>query len=152
MAKLKIKRAVSFVMATVLSLTAFMGVGTNDGKGITLARGFGNDAPKITLKWTQVEKRIGELIRMDRYLNPKEKEHYPKWLEEQEARREELEEKRKNREILATAPLETQEQTKETPPAEHYEYHLGDIVYIGASEYEILSFDDPRLFFCQIFG
>lgn len=29
MAKLKIKRAVSFVMATVLSLTAFMGVGTN---------------------------------------------------------------------------------------------------------------------------
>lgn len=29
MAKLKIKRAVSFVMATVLSLTAFMGVGAN---------------------------------------------------------------------------------------------------------------------------
>ena len=25
----------------------------------------------------QVEKRIGELIRMDRYLNPKEKERYP---------------------------------------------------------------------------
>ena len=29
MAKLKIKRAVSFVMATVLGLTAFMGVGAN---------------------------------------------------------------------------------------------------------------------------
>ena len=29
MAKLKIKRAVSFVMATVLSLTAFMYVGAN---------------------------------------------------------------------------------------------------------------------------
>ena len=29
MAKLKIKRAVSFVIATVLSLTVFMGVGTN---------------------------------------------------------------------------------------------------------------------------
>ena len=130
------------------SAPVIIGTGINeqhDGKGITLARGFGNDAPKITLKWTQVEKRIGELIRMDRYLNPKEKEHYPKWLEEQEARREELEEKRKNREILATAPLETQEQTKETPPAEHYEYHLGDIVYIGASEYEILSFDDERV-------
>ena len=130
------------------SAPVIIGTGINeqhDGKGITLARGFGNDAPKITLKWTQVEKRIGELIRMDRYLNPKEKEHYPKWLEEQEARREELEEKRKNREILATAPLETQEQTKETPPAEHYEYHLGDTVYIGASEYEILSFDDERV-------
>ncbi len=130
------------------SAPVIIGTGINeqhDGKGITLARGFGNDAPKITLKWTQVEKRIGELIRMDRYLNPKEKEHYPKWLEEQEARREELEEKRKNREILATAPPETQEQTKETSPAEHYEYHLGDTVYIGASEYEILSFDDERV-------
>ena len=130
------------------SAPVIIGTGINeqhDGKGITLARGFGNDAPKITLKWTQVEKRIGELIRKDRYLNPKEKEHYPKWLEEQETRREELEEKRKNREILATAPPETQEQTKETSPAEHYEYHLGDTVYIGASEYEILSFDDERV-------
>lgn len=26
-----------------------------------------------------------------------------------------------------------------------YEYHLGDTVYIGASEYEILSFDDERV-------
>ena len=53
----------------------------HDGKGITLSKGFGNGAPKLTLKWNQVEKRIGELIRMDRYLNPKEKEQYPKWLE-----------------------------------------------------------------------
>ena len=50
----------------------------HDGKGITLSKGFGNDAPKLILKWNQVEKRIGELIRMDRYLNPKEKEQYPK--------------------------------------------------------------------------
>ena len=56
----------------------------HDGKGITLARGFGNDVPKLTLKWTQVEKRIGELIRADRYLNPKEKEQYPQWLEKQD--------------------------------------------------------------------
>ena len=26
-----------------------------------------------------------------------------------------------------------------------YEYHLGDKVYIGASEYEILSVDDERV-------
>lgn len=130
------------------SAPVIIGTGINeqhDGKGITLARGFGNDAPKLTLKWTQVEKRIRELIRMDRYLNPKEKEYYPKWLEEQEVRRAELEEKRKNRQILSTAPSESQEQTKETPPSEHYEYHLGDTVYIGASEYEILSFDDERV-------
>ena len=45
----------------------------HDGKGITLSRGFGNDVPKLTLKWTQVEKRIGELIRADRYLNQRKR-------------------------------------------------------------------------------
>ena len=76
----------------------------HDGKGITLSKGFGNDTPKLTLKWNQVEKRIGELIRMDRYLNPKEKEQYPKWLEKQEERRAELAEQQRNREILSSAP------------------------------------------------
>ena len=115
----------------------------HDGKGITLSKGFGNDAPKLILKWNQVEKRIGELIRMDRYLNPKEKEQYPKWLEEQEERRAELAEQQKNREILSAAPPETENNEIETEV--RYEYHLGDTVYIGASEYEILSFDDERV-------
>ena len=115
----------------------------HDGKGITLSKGFGNDAPKLILKWNQVEKRIGELIRMDRYLNPKEKEQYPKWLEEQEERRAELAEQQRNREILSSAPPETENNEIETEV--RYEYHLGDTVYIGASEYEILSFDDERV-------
>ena len=42
------------------------------------------DRPHIRLNWNQVEKRIKELIRLDRYLNPKEKEIYPQWLEKQE--------------------------------------------------------------------
>ena len=115
----------------------------HDGKGITLSKGFGNGAPKLTLKWNQVEKRIGELIRMDRYLNPKEKEQYPKWLEKQEERRAELAEQQRNREILSSAPPETENSDVETEA--RYEYHLGDTVYIGASEYEILSFDDERV-------
>ena len=115
----------------------------HDGKGITLSKGFGNDAPKLILKWNQVEKRIGELIRMDRYLNPKEKEQYPKWLEKQEERRAELAEQQKNREILSATPPETENNEIETEV--RYEYHLGDTVYIGASEYEILSFDDERV-------
>lgn len=28
---------------------------------------------------------------------------------------------------------------------ERYEYHLGSTVYLGANEYEILSFDDERV-------
>ena len=115
----------------------------HDGKGITLSKGFGNDAPKLILKWNQVEKRIGELIRMDRYLNPKEKEQYPKWLEKQEERRAELAEQQKNREILSAAPPETENNEIETEV--RYEYHLGDTVYIGASQYEILSFDENRV-------
>ena len=115
----------------------------HDGKGITLSKGFGSDTPKLTLKWNQVEKRIGELIRMDRYLNPKEKEQYPKWLEKQEERRAELAEQQRNREILSSAPPEIENNEVETEAL--YEYHLGDTVYIGASEYEILSFDDERV-------
>lgn len=87
-----------------------------------------------------MEKRIGELIKLDRYLNPKEKAQYPEWLQRQEERRAELAEERRNREILSTAPSE-----KAEPKNERYEYHLGSTVYFGANEYEILSFDDERV-------
>lgn len=45
----------------------------HDGKGILISKGIGDDKPHIRLNWNQVEKRIAELIRLDRYLNPKEK-------------------------------------------------------------------------------
>lgn len=115
----------------------------HDGKGITITKGIGKDNPHITLSWSQVEKRIGELIRIDRYLNPKEKEKYPEWLEKQEERRAEIEEQKRNREILSTAPPEPEKPAEETET--QYEYHLGDSVYIGASQYEILSFDENRV-------
>lgn len=125
---------------------------SHDGKGITITKGIGKEKPHITLSWSQVEKRIGELIRMDRYLNPKEKEHYPQWLESQEERRAKIEETKRNREILSNAPPEQEVEPAEKEPEEaeqlqdvQYEYHLGDKVYIGASEYEILSIDDERV-------
>ena len=125
---------------------------SHDGKGITITKGIGKENPHITLSWSQVEKRIGELIRMDRYLNPKEKEHYPQWLESQEERRAKIEETKRNREILSNAPPEQEVELAEKEPEEaeqlqdvKYEYHLGDKVYIGASEYEILSVDDERV-------
>ena len=123
---------------------------SHDGKGITITKGIGKEKPHFTLSWSQVEKRIGELIRMDRYLNPKEKEHYPQWLESQEERRAKIEETKRNREILSNAPPEQELAEKEPEEAEisqdvKYEYHLGDKVYIGASEYEILSVDDERV-------
>ena len=188
-----------------------------------------------------MEKRIAELIRLDRYLSPKEKAVYPEWQQKQEERRTELAKERKNREILNTAPPEkkseeqegfeyngyhfvpigkidsestlkeianvtvsknslgmsvydgsrlpysydefylaaqqseadvfrcietgkpylpgtnelfeyvgeftslTAEKQIEAAPVTEYEYHLGDTVYMGADEYEILSFDDERV-------
>lgn len=125
---------------------------SHDGKGITITKGIGKENPHITLSWSQVEKRIGELIRTDRYLNPKEKEHYPQWLESQEEHRAKIEETKRNREILSNAPPEQEVEPTEKEPEEaeqsqdvQYEYHLGDKVYIGASEYEILSVDDERV-------
>ena len=80
----------------------------------------------------------------------KGKERYPQWLESQEERRAKIEETKRNREILSNAPPEQELAEKEPEEAEisqdvKYEYHLGDKVYIGASEYEILSVDDERV-------
>lgn len=85
-------------------------------------------------------------------LKSKGKEHYPQWLESQEERRAKIEETKRNREILSNAPPEQEVEPTEKEPEEaeqlqdvQYEYHLGDKVYIGASEYEILSVDDERV-------
>ncbi len=127
------------------SAPAIVGTGIDeqhDGKGIRISKGIGNDKPHIDLTWTQVEKRIAELIRLDRYLNPKEKELYPEWLSKQEERRREQQERNAVKEVLSIAPPEEKAVPEEAP---HYEYHLGDKVYLGADEYEILSFDDERV-------
>ena len=183
----------------------------HDAKGIRITKGYAEDRPQVLLNWNKVATRIAELIRMDRYLNAKQKEEYPKWLEEQEIKRAEAEERRKNREILSTAPDEkvsasdenlvgkeltiddhlfviesvgkisgdvslrdvtfqnangfpinrvekigfirnlleqqnlSEEKVTEQPREAKYEYHLGDMVYIGANQYEILSFDENRV-------
>lgn len=114
----------------------------HDGKGIKISKKVNGKEEKVILNWNQVEKRIAELIKMDRYLSPKEKELYPEWLERQEIRRAEAAEERRKREILSTAPPEKKEPEAD---AERYEYHLGNTVYLGANEYEILSFDDERV-------
>lgn len=116
------------------------GLGVNEdhsGAGIKLSTGFSEDSPKMLLKWTEAAKRIGQLIAMDRYLNAKEKKLYPAWLTAQEAKREELAEDR-------TRQAKEQSQA-ETESEEVYVFHLGDTVYLGAAEYEILSMDNETV-------
>ena len=70
------------------SISGFDGIGQwHDSKGIKLNKGYGENAPTLLLTWNKVEQRIKELIKLDRYLNSYEKEHYSEWLEEQEQKR-----------------------------------------------------------------
>lgn len=162
------------------------------------------------MPWNKVEKRISELIKLDRYLNDKEKAEYSNWLKKQEQEKE-LREAEKRIENQAeqqeyelakrvysfvkpsdlysypddTAALNTDEENIEIVKSDisdtrnvndyvnalnkirenveitdsqrheldllisilakrvpHYEYHLGDTVYIGADKYEIAGIKD----------
>lgn len=198
----------------------------HDAKGIKISRGriFQPDA-ELLLRWNKVEKRIGELIRTDRYLSQAEKDNYPAYREQAEARRKRGEISEEFRSIVydyndfvaqlgeeskalnlyylsscwgafsvgdkkmhartaegdfilpmmceamnsiiadnthltarceamlealnsdVAKPLEpTFDELNPPPePRKEYRYHLGDAVYIGTQEYELLSFDEKKV-------
>ena len=67
----------------------------HDGKGIATEK-YGSSAnPDLVLSWAKVEKRLRELIKNDRYLNEKEKDHYADYLESEEAPQYEIDTQRK---------------------------------------------------------
>ncbi len=67
----------------------------HDGKGIAIEK-YGSSAnPDLVLSWAKVEKRLRELIKNDRYLNEKEKDHYADYLESEEAPPYEIDTQRK---------------------------------------------------------
>ena len=198
----------------------------HDAKGIKISRGrISQPDAELLLRWNKVEKRIGELIRADRYLSQAEKDSYPAYREQSEARRKrgeiseefrsivydyndfvtQLGEESKTlnlyylsscwsafsvgdkkmharttegdfilpmmREAMNTIiadnthltarceamlealnsdvakPLEpTYDELNPPPePRKEYRYHLGDTVYIGTQEYELLSFDEKKV-------
>ena len=59
----------------------FSGHSWYDSKGLAIDRNGTYTNHDFVLKWSQVEKRLRELIKDNRYLNPKEKEHYADYLE-----------------------------------------------------------------------
>ncbi len=107
------------------------GIGIDyDSKGIRFYRGyFDKSSTDQLFKWNYIEKRIKALIHEDRYLNPKELEEYPNWLDKKEQEREFVEAEKKLSSSIIPEPTEEYD----------YEYHLGDKVYIGSEEYEILN-------------
>ncbi len=96
----------------------------HNSKGITLKRGYEENAPILRITWLEAEKRIRELISCNRYFNDREKEEYQKWLED------------KN--IVEISANEEQEEQKEEM-IEEYVYKIADRVYIGTNEFEIIN-------------
>ena len=198
----------------------------HDAKGIKISRGrISQPDAELLLRWNKVEKRIGELIRADRYLSQAEKDSYPAYREQAEARRKRGEISEEFRSIVydyndfvtqlgeeskalnlyylsscwsafgagdkkmhartakgdfilpmmreamntiiadnthltarceamlealnsdVAKPLEpTYDELNPPPePRKEYRYHLGDTVYIGTQEYELLSFDEKKV-------
>ncbi len=67
----------------------------HDGKGIGIEKEGSFTNPDLRLSWQEVEKRLRELIKEERYLNAKEKEHYPDYLESASAPQYEIDTQRK---------------------------------------------------------
>ena len=84
----------------------------HDEKGISIDKHGISLEHDLVLRWSQVERRLRELIKDDRYLNPKEKDHYADYLESVSAPQYEIDTQRK---------LKRQrfiEEKRELPPAD----------------------------------
>lgn len=108
-----------------------------DTKGMSLSRyrEIGKDEIKIILKWDKVAKRIDELIQLDRYLNKKEKEYYPTFLQNQLQHQLEYERKSINQSLIPESSDDLQNENI----SKEYQWNLGDSVYVGATEYKIIE-------------
>ena len=73
----------------------FSGHSWYDSKGLAIDRNGTYTNHDLVLKWSQVEKRLRELIKDNRYLNPKEKDHYADYLESVSAPQYEIDIQRK---------------------------------------------------------
>ena len=82
------------------------------GKGLALEKHGSYTDPDLRLNWSKVEKRLRELIKDNRYLNEKEKDHYADYLEKVSAPQYEIDTQRK------MARQRFIESKRELPPAD----------------------------------
>ena len=82
------------------------------GKGITIDRDGISTEHDLVLSWSKAEKRLRELVKDNRYLNPKEKDHYADYLESVSAPQYEIDTQRK------LARQRFIEEKRELPPAD----------------------------------
>lgn len=82
------------------------------GKGISIDRDGISTEHDLILSWSKAEKRLRELVKDNRYLNPKEKDHYADYLESVSAPQYEIDTQRK------LAKQRFIEEKRELPPAD----------------------------------
>ncbi len=82
------------------------------GKGLAVEKHGSYTDPDLRLNWSKVEKRLRELIKDNRYLNAKEKDHYADYLEKVSAPQYEIDTQRK------MARQRFIESKRELPPAD----------------------------------
>lgn len=109
-------------------------------KGIELSRSrqIGETEISVALNWKKVAKRINELVQLDRYLSPKEKEYYPTFLQEQINHELEYERQQLADSINMDTVQETDIEDK-IETIKEYRWKIGDTVYKGVDEYTILE-------------
>ncbi len=91
-----------------------------------------------TFSWQAVNKRLHELVTLDRYLSEKEKAYLPEWEQKQTEREAARQEEQLAREALREAAAAMDEKRKDA----EYHYSLGDAVQLGAQIYSVLGYDE----------
>lgn len=120
---------------------------SHSAKGLTLIREreIGQEEIKVTLKWTQVSKRIRELIAVGRYMSKEEMEYYPIFLEKQMQAQLETKRLQLEKEII-TNDAEENQATVDTHIKKEYFYKAGDDFYLGIDEYTIIDISDNEIY------
>lgn len=108
----------------------------HDGKGIRFSNRHYKDS--VNIPWKTIEKRLRELIAIDRYLTEKEKAYLPEYEAKEAERRLQLAEEAAAREALRAAAAAMDERRKDA----QYSFSLGDAVQLGATTYTILGYDE----------
>ena len=111
----------------------------HDGKGIRFSNRHYKDS--VNIPWKTIEKRLRELIAIDRYLTEKEKASLPEYEAKEAERRLQLEEEAAARSALQAAAAAMDERRKNAG----YVFSLGDTVQLGMTTYTILGYDETTV-------
>ncbi len=111
----------------------------HDSKGLTFA--IYRENLRKTIPWKTVDAHLRLLIANDRYLTEKEKAGIPAYEQELAEREARLAEEARHREELRAAAARM-DQARQTAS---YNLTLGETVYLGAQEYEIVAFNDKSV-------